>query len=130
MLTQTKKTHLSDLHFEHKLWMNELGFAAEELLIYEHYLEDLVKRHSEKEMLAALEHFQNQFIKEKNVMAHLRHDIRTSEHQLVEFAKKHPESYDEYNLEDHRDLNGRMEVFRKIFGELKARFYQFMIDWK
>ncbi|MCB0517561.1 MAG: hypothetical protein H6577_23050 [Lewinellaceae bacterium] len=130
MLTQTKKTHLSDFHFEHKLWMNELGFAGEEILIYEHYLEDLVKRHSEQEMLAALEHFQNQFIKEKEVMDILRHDIRASEHELVAFIQKHPESFDSFNLEDHRDLKDRMEQFRKIFGDLKARFFQFMLDWK
>jgi hypothetical protein len=130
MMTQTKAVHLSDLHFEHKLWLNELNFGADELKIYEHYLEDLVKRHSERDMLQQLEHFQNQFIKEKEVIDTLLHDIRESEHKIAAFAKKHPTSFDDYNLEDHSELRDRMIMFRNIFGELKKKFFEFMSEWK
>ena len=130
MVTQAKTIHLSDLHFEHKLWMNELKFAEDEIKIYEHYLEDLVKRHTEKEMFIQLEHYQNQFIKEKEVIDILLHDIRENEHNLVQFTQKHPESFDNYNLEDHTELRNRMEQFPNLFKELKGKFYHFMSDWK
>lgn len=130
MVTQAKTIHLSDLHFEHTLWLNELKFAEDEIRIYEHYLEDLVKRHDEKEMLKQLEHYQNQFIKEKEIIDILKHDIGSHEHVLASFIKKHPDSFDNYHQEDHGELRNRMVQFRNIFGGLKARFHQFLVDWK
>ena len=130
MMTQTKVVHLSDLHFEHKLWLNELRFATDELKIYEHYLEDLVLRKSDKEMLAQLEQYQNQFIREKEIIDILNHDIQKHEKILVEFAQKHPKSFDSYDLEDHNGLRENLERFRKIFNELKVNFFKFMSNWK
>jgi hypothetical protein len=129
MMTQAKIVHLSDLHFEHKLWLNELKFASDELIIYEHYLEDLVQRHDQKEMLAQLEQYQNQFIREKEIIDILNHDIQKHEHKLVEFARLHPKFYDRFEMEDHEGLRESMERFRKIFHDLKANFFKFMSSW-
>jgi hypothetical protein len=130
MVTQEKVVHLSDLHFEHKLWLNELKFTEDELKIYEHYLEDLVKRHDDREMLAQLEHYQNQFIKEREIIDTLKHDINDREHKLYEFVQKHPNYYENYDLNDHSDLRERMAQFRNIFGGLKSRFHRFVTEWK
>ncbi len=130
MMTQTKKVHLSDLHFEHKIWLNELKFVSDELSFFEKYLEDLVTRHDDKEMLVQLEHYQNQFIREKEIVDIMNHDIRKHEHKLVEFAQKHTNSFDNYDLEDHDELRDSMVRFRKIFNELKVNFFRFMHDWK
>jgi hypothetical protein len=130
MMTQTKAMHLSDLHFEHKIWMNTLKFAQDEINIFEHYLEDLVGRWKKQETLVQLEHYQNQFIKEKEVIDTLLHDIGESEHDLVNFAKKHPSTFDMYLLKDHSALRERMDLFTRIFSDLKARFFRFMAKWK
>ena len=129
-MTQTKKVHLSDLHFEHKIWLNELKFVSDELSFFEKYLEDLVTRHNDKEMLVQLEHYQNQFIREKEIVDIMNHDIRKHEHKLAEFAQKHTNSFDNYDLEDHDELRDSMVRFRKIFNELKVNFFRFMHDWK
>ena len=52
----------SDLHFEHNLWRAELLFWEDELKSFNNRLSELVKRWTDKEVLAQLEHFQNQFV--------------------------------------------------------------------
>ena len=43
-----KSNELAGLHFEHRLWANELNFFADELKIYEHRLEELVNKYTSK----------------------------------------------------------------------------------
>lgn len=52
----------SDLHFEHKQWRRELFFWEDELKSFQNRLKELLKRWSDRKMLAQLEHYQNQFI--------------------------------------------------------------------
>jgi hypothetical protein len=130
MITQTKAPHVGDLHLENKLWLNELNFAADELRIFEGYLEELVTRGGGREILAQVEQYQNQFIREKEVIDILKHDINRHEHKLVEFAKRHPVTFGLYEMEDHHGMREAMERFRKIFNELKANFFQFRHQWK
>ena len=127
----TDTSRISALHFEHQLWTNELRFFEDEINIYEGYLSDLVTHSNDKEMLAKLEHFQNQFIRQKEVIDHMRHDIREHEHAISHFAEANP-SYstsDEVRFEDHDDLRDRMDQFKRIYSDLKKEFYQFMRKW-
>ena len=130
MITQTKAPHVGDLHFENKLWLNELNFAADELKIFEGYLEELVTRAGGRDMLAQVEQYQNQFIREKEVIDIMKHDINRHEHKLVEFTRRHPVTFDMYEMEDHDGMREAMERFRKIFNELKANFFRFHQNWR
>ena len=55
-----KRVHLQDLHSDHQLWLNTLRFCKDEITIFEHRLEDIAKREPASEVMAELEHFQNQ----------------------------------------------------------------------
>ena len=118
---------ISTKHFEHKVWLNELNFYADELKIYEHQLEELVGK-GIREMLPKLEQFQNQFIRQKEVLDELRHDIKAHEHSLVVALKKDEElSYASHI--SHEDYRENVEVFKKIYSELKNEFLQFWKKW-
>ena len=126
----TKVFHLDDLHFEHRLWTNRLNFFKEEIVIFEHRLEQLVSSSDNKEMLAELAHFQNQFIRHKEVVDEFVHDIKMKEHELVVFAKTHnEEEIDNTSFEDHAELRDRMDTFNKIYTDLKERFKVFSAKW-
>ncbi|MCB0786643.1 MAG: hypothetical protein KDC02_20845, partial [Flavobacteriales bacterium] len=73
MTTATKPAtkHINDLHFEHQVWLNNLRFYKDEIAIFEHRLEDVVTRNTDREFLAQVEHFQNQYIREKEVIDEL-----------------------------------------------------------
>ena len=52
-------------------------------------------------MLREVEHFQNQFIVQKQNIDAFLHDINADEHKLVEFAKDHPVALNHVHFEDH-----------------------------
>lgn len=125
-----EKTDVQRLHFEHKLWMNELQFFADEIAIFEHRLEEVLQRHpDEKEALIRLEQFQNQFIRQKSVLEELRHDINIHE-QTISNLLKSGFSTPEHKINDHSKIRESMDSFNSIYTELKASFYAYMLQWK
>ncbi len=124
-----EKRPIDQLHFEHRLWTNEVDFVKDEITIYEHRLEELVLRNDDKEMLAQLEHFQNQFIREKEVIDALLSDIKKHEQTISKEAREQGSEREQVFHSDHDDLRERMESFRSIYGDLKKEFYRFMAKW-
>ncbi len=124
-----EKTDVQSLHFEHKLWDNELKFFTDEIAIFEHRLEEMVKRQIGGEVLARLESFQNKFIRQKSVLEEMAHDIKIHEQTLSGLLKA-GFSTPEHKVDDHTHLRERMESFRKLYLELKGEFYAFWTDHK
>ena len=118
------------LHLDHQLWNNELKFYVDEIRIFEGYLEEFVKKgpSEHRDLMADLEHFQNQFIRQKEVLDELRHDIRVSEQRLSREIQMGVRLTDADKI-SHEDMKDRMEIFRKIYRELKADFYEYMTKW-
>ena len=114
-------------HFEHKVWTNQLNFYADEIKIYEHQLEDLVKKNI-REMLPRLEHFQNSFIRQKEVLDQLLRNIKVHEHELV-LAVSNDQELSRTSYNAHEKYREDMEMFVKLYGELKADFLQFWRKW-
>ena len=136
----TENALLSDLHFEHKVWINEMNFFEDEIQTFERRLEELARQYLPKrEVMVDLEHFQNQFIRQKEVINELKHEVRMHEQYLVELAEANPTSIDQPKVKDHVALRERMETFRKIYLELFVKVrknwrekpvYLAGIDWK
>jgi hypothetical protein len=132
MSTQTKATatkYIGDLHHEHMMWLNNLQFRKEEIGILEHRMEDIVRRNNGTDVLAELEHFQNQYIRQREVIDVLRHDIKQHENMLEKEAKDHPIAIDHKHFADHTDLRDRMETFDKLYMELKGEFHRWVAKW-
>jgi len=126
----SENAYLSDLHFEHKVWMNELNFFEDEIQTFEHRLEELAKQNlTNREVMVELEHFQNQFIRQKDVINDLKHDIRMHEQYLNKIVKANPDEVDQPKFKDHALLRERMEIFRKIYLELKSEFFSYAAKW-
>ena len=126
----SENAYLSDLHFEHKVWMNELNFFEDEITTFEHRLEELAKPNlTKREVMVELEHFQNQFIRQKEVINEVKHDIRMHQQYLIGVAEASPTTADQPKFQDHGDLRERMETFRKIYLDLKADFFRYAAKW-
>lgn len=127
--TRTRPTkHISDLHFDHVEWLNALSFYREDIGILEHRLEDIVRRNTKPEVLAELEHFQNQFIREREVIDELRHDIKQHENMLERESKEHPIAIDHRLYVDHTGLRERMATYEKLFRELKSDYHRWLAE--
>ncbi|HPK10912.1 MAG: hypothetical protein KDC16_07590 [Saprospiraceae bacterium] len=123
-----KKIHIDDLHFEHVAWKNELAYQRDELKSFEHRLEEVAPRYTDKEVLKKVEHFQNQFIRHFEVLDILDHDINVHEDELSSFAKEHPVAVDHVQFHDHKDVREKVETQREIYQELKDEFLRFLTE--
>lgn len=118
---------ISTQHFEHRIWMNRLNFFRDELKIYDHQLEELVTK-GNKDMLAELEHFQNSFIRQQEVLKELRHEIKIHEREIAAaYSAGRELSYAKHI--GHEAFREKLEIFEKIYAELKANFSQFWRKW-
>jgi hypothetical protein len=79
--------------------------------------------------MAQLEHFQNQFIREREVIDELRHDIKQEENLLEKEMKDHPVAIEHRYFKDHVELRGRFETFEKLYRELKQEFQRWLVQW-
>ena len=126
----TKHLTLSDLHFSHKLWQKEMNFYLDEITIYEGYLAEVAQRWTNKDVLSELEHFQNQFIIQKEQAEILSHDVKTTQESLEKFAKNNQTAIDHKYFDSSADLHlkmaDRVETYKKIYSELKANFRNFL----
>jgi hypothetical protein len=116
------------LHNEHVEWNKRIAFYRDEISSFENRLSDIVKSNTKTEVLAPLEHFQNQFIRQKQVMDNLEHDINAYETIITNIAKENNVATDRKRTEDHTELRERMSQFDKLFGELKDEFTKYLSE--
>jgi hypothetical protein len=108
-------------------WKRELSSIKQEIRHFERHLEFLSLKRLPREVLAEVEHFQNLFICQKEVIDQLRHDLPDSGYK-VESIFNHLRST--LLLQSDREvltegLEERMHTFRKIYNEIKQDFRRF-----
>ncbi len=121
--------YINDLHYEDNLWRNELKFYKEELAILQHRLDEVIAKNTPDEVGASVESFQNRFELQRKNISDLKHEIKTREAHLAQYAQDHPIAVDHVHFKDHTALRDRMERFRELYNELKSNFNRFAIRW-
>lgn len=130
METLVVKVPLQQLHLEHEIWLNELSFYRDELKVLDKYLLEVVTKNSGVDALKGVEHFQNQFIRQKEVLDELGHDIRQHEQLILNAIKNlNPIQAEKGKFEDHAKLRENMDTFKKIYADLKEEFLNFISKW-
>ena len=121
---------IRSLHMEYQLWTRELIFYKEEIRIFEDHLSAILKRNNKNGVPAQVEHFQNQFILQKEVIDFLKHDLQVSERQLAGFVyEMSGDGIDNIKMDNHGSLRERMTTFRKIYKDIKNEFRRFEMHW-
>jgi hypothetical protein len=121
---------IRSLHMEYQLWTRELIFYKEEIKTFENRLAGILNRNNKNGVPAQAEHFQNQFILQKEVIDFLKHDFVVSERQLASFAQElSGEGIEGIKMDNHSKLRERISTFRKIYREIKNEFRRFEIQW-
>ena len=108
------------------MWLNTLQFCKDEITIFERRMGELATRNTKTTLLAELEHFQNQYIRQCEVIYVLRHDIKQHENFLEKESIEQPTAIDRRSFTDHTELRNQMETFEKLYRELKDEFYRWV----
>ena len=120
--------YLNDLHKQYASWTKDLAFYKDEITTFVKRLEEIVSQNTKTEVTAQVEHFQNQFIRQNEVIDTLQHDIHEAEHKLVQNAKANNVATDHRKTEENAALVDQMKMFGKIYEELKTEFTRFAAD--
>lgn len=124
--TKEKTKHINELHFENILWTKELEFYQDELMVFNKRLVEVSGMYTNKDVLARLEHFQNQFILQNEVADILLHDLKGHEQFLADNAIESPVAIDRKSFSDHPVMRERMDTFIKLYRELRNEYMQFL----
>ncbi len=123
--------YLSELHAEHLRWIELMHFYTDELASFSKRLAEVVMSNPRSEVKAEIEHFQNQFIRQKEVLDILLHDIKISEKKLEYKVSLTPDDPTERKrLLDEPKLREQVEIFTKIYTDLKEEFKLFLVKSK
>lgn len=113
--TKEMDPRMAHMHLDHVLWLNSLRFYREELYILKGHLEQFVRTAGQPEQMAQVEHFQNKFLRETEVIDELAHAIKGHEGLLQNSAPHLMSS-------THADLADRMATYERLYAELKQEF--------
>ena len=116
-------------HEENTEWTNKLNFYGEEISILSGRLAEITSKNSNKEMLSEVEHFQNQFIIQRNNIDEIKHGIKMNEESIQREINNNPTAADHRKTEYHVKEKDLVATFETNFNELKNSFNRFASKW-
>jgi hypothetical protein len=116
-------------HEENTEWTNKLNFYKEEISILTGRLEEIASKNSGGEALSEVEHFQNQFIIQKNNIDEIKHEVKMNEEQLLTEIKNNPTAVDHRKTEYHAKEKDLVQSFENNFNDLRDSFNKFAAKW-
>jgi hypothetical protein len=124
---ETKKIYT--LHEENKEWLSDLLFYQDDIKVMKNRLEEIATKNTSKDILAQVEHFQNQFIIQIDTIDHLKHDLNINNDAINREIQKNDVALEHRKMEDHAALREKVTYFTKNFSLLKAEFNAFLSKW-
>ena len=115
---------IEQFQVELQSWKRELSSTKEEIKSFERELAGLATHSHNRDIFPHIEHFQNNFIRQKEVIDELRHDLPDSTRRMESIFF----SNDGTEHDVHAQLCDRMDMFRKLYVELREKFQQFESD--
>jgi predicted RNA-binding protein len=116
-------------HEENVEWSNKLDFYKDEIKILQNRLEEVAEKNNHKEVLALVEQFQNRLIIHRNTVDEIRHKITISEDKLHQEIERNPVATDHRKVEYHQTEKEELQIFEKVFNELREEFNRFVSKW-
>lgn len=115
-----------EMHQEHAEWLNKLSFYKDELSIMRNRLAEIAQKNTSGDVLAQVEHFQNQFIVQAEQLDIVKHNINEHEEYLQQRLNENQVAADRQSSSDHPQIRESMDSFERIFNGLRQEFNQFL----
>jgi len=118
-----------DQHAEHTDWLSKMKFYTDEISVIKNRLVEIASKNTDKEVLAHVEHFQNQMIIQKNNIDEISHAIKLDEEALQKEIKDNPTAVDHRKVAYHAKEKDAVDSFEKNFNEIRNEFKAFAAKW-
>jgi hypothetical protein len=114
---------------EHQDWLKAIDFYDNELDILENRLAEVAQKNTGLDAMIGVEHFQNQFIIQRNTIDELRHNINEHAHKVMLDVKEHVGRVESQQVADHIKIKDEFESFEKVINELRDEFKLYLVKW-
>ncbi len=111
---------------DHQEWLQAIDFYKTEFDILQKRLAEVISKNTSHEALEGVEHFQNQFIVQRNNIDELRHSINEHVHQVILDTEKYADKIEEERMAEHEKLKDEFTVFEKVVKELRQEFNEYL----
>jgi hypothetical protein len=116
-------------HEENVEWYHKLDFYKDEIKILQNRLEEIAEKNNHKDVLALVEQFQNRLIIHRNTIDEIRHKVTISEDKIHEEITKNPINTDHQKTTHYQIEKEEIQIFEKVFNELREEFNRFVSKW-
>ncbi len=129
-MTNTKLSQVARVHFEHRLWKNELEAAQQETEFFQNILQELKTRtiHDTPNSLKVAS-FCKQFQHYERLIQRLLTEIQNIEKEIAE-SYSVGVFYGKEQKKDHQYLTEEMKYFEFDYRENKNTFKQFISEYE
>lgn len=122
--------HISRMNNEQNDWQRGLEFYKQELQIHTHRLSDVSGMYGSKaELKPNVEHFQNQFIVQRNNIDQLAHDLGSFEKRVSAETINMAEHITADTLVQHDVLRDRYSTLEKTINDLRHEHNKFLAKY-
>jgi len=129
-MSKHKTIHISRMNNEQHDWQRGLEFYKQELQIHKHRLSDVSGMYdSMAELKANVEHFQNQFIVQRENIDQLAHDLGSFEKKVSHETEVMAEHNTPATLTEHDVLRDRYSALEKTINELRHEHNKFLAKY-
>jgi hypothetical protein len=123
------KASIYTQHSENTEWTSKLNFYKDDIKIMTGRLEEVAAKNNSQEVLAEVEHFQNQLIIQRNNIDEALHAVKINEEALQAEIKSNPVAVDHRSVAYHAQEKDMIESFEKNFNDLRGEFNEFVGKW-
>ena len=121
--------NLTKVTSEHNQWLKGLDFYRDDISILEKRLLELASANTGSEVALGIEHFQNQFLIQRNTIDELRHAIREHMSAFGKTVAAEEPAWEVRHTADHESLKDGYDSFDKVMNELRQEFNAFLSRW-
>lgn len=125
-MSYTNALHLGTAHQE---WLKILEFYEIDIHILEKRLTEVNQKNTAFESRAEVEHFQNQFIIQRNNIIELRQRINAHAHEVMIDMQKHVGRVEEHKVDEHHVIEASLLNLERIINEIRHHFNRFLAKW-
>jgi hypothetical protein len=109
--------------------MKKLDFYKDEIKILRNRLEEIAAKNNSGEVLSKVEHFQNQFIIQRDNIDNIAHAVKLNEEELLNEINRNPVAVDRRKMAYHEKEQDLVETFEQNFNEIRGEFNRFTSKW-
>jgi hypothetical protein len=119
-------TSAATIEKEHLIWLKHLDFYKAQLSVMDKELQGFAKESSSKKVAPRVEQFQNQFIRQREVIDLLRHNVKQHENEIERMTRFALEYLRDRVTKDHMILRAEYNRFLELFIEMEQDFHDFL----